>query len=219
MERIPVITNIQRGVSTLKIGRGYTIENAPCSVVDQHGLRGEVSDLSPRSLGGRWVTVTWVDPAPHNYQYAILPVGDKPVEAAAKNVYENLVNKAEVKNAGHSIDDVDVATRVVLAERWAKLDDWRVLTEVRDESFHPGLTAHSDPVVRVLQHRGTKEICIDVFDCKDGLDVTYTNGHVREGDKKRATWFRDIMTCRNGLRRLRVRFMAQGSADNLELRS
>lgn len=104
----------------------------------------------------------------------------------------------------------------VTCARWPDLGNWETLVEVSPEPFHAGLTK-TDPAIVIKQHRDTKELMIEVFDCEDGLDVTYTNGAVQ--DKERSKWFRDIRTCRKSLRALRVRFLARGAGSNLRLNS
>lgn len=104
----------------------------------------------------------------------------------------------------------------VQCERWAPLSDWKTLVEVKPEPFHIGLTT-TPPVIVVKQHRSTRELMVEIFDCEDGLDITYTNGAVE--DKTRSRWFRDIRTCQKSLRALRVRFLTSGQGSNLKLQS
>lgn len=113
---------------------------------------------------------------------------------------------------------------VVLAQRWPPhREEWKTLTEVRSEPFWPEGPHGEDtgpPVVVVEQHQGTREIRVNVYDCDGGLDVTFTNaGVTTEAKKLNQRWFRDLRTCRDGLRRLTIRLMARGSGDNLELKS
>lgn len=112
---------------------------------------------------------------------------------------------------------------VALCETHAPLDEWETLAEVRPEPWMPGMAGGvgepGEPVVAVRQHRGTREIRVDVYDCADGLDVTGINGGVADRDKARGQrWFRDIRTCRGGLRKLTVRLMGR-EAGSLELKS
>ncbi len=108
------------------------------------------------------------------------------------------------------------STIEVECERCAPLSNWRTLAEIKSEPFFTGLS-DSEPVIVVKQHRDTRELMVEIFNCEDGLDVTYTNGGVE--DRTRSKWFRDIRTCRKSLRALRVRFLAGGVAENLRLRS
>lgn len=103
----------------------------------------------------------------------------------------------------------------VKCERWPQLDNWNTLAEVRPEPFH----TESEPAIVIRQHRDTRELRVDIYDCKGGLDVSYTNGGVDHNDRDRAKWFRDVRTCRKDLRSLRVRFMAWGEGGNLRLKS
>ena len=107
----------------------------------------------------------------------------------------------------------------VECRRWPELDNWNVLAEVHPEPFWPGLVKENNPAIVIRQHKDTCELRVDIYDCKGGLDVTYTNGGVDHNDRDRAKWFRDIRTCRGSLRPLRVRFMASGEGGNLRLKS
>jgi hypothetical protein len=66
--------------------------------------------------------------------------------------------------------------------------------------------------VVIRQHRGTREVRVDIYGCNSGLDVAFTNGGTED---PRARWFRDVTV--NGTRYapMRVRFLG----NDLELRS
>lgn len=109
---------------------------------------------------------------------------------------------------------------VVKSKLWPKLNDWNTLVEVRPESVYGSQMTPAEPVVTVLQHNGTGEIRVDIFNCQGGLDVTFTNGGVdKEGRRRNQRWFRDIRTRRDCLSPLTVRFMAPGDVSNVEIKS
>lgn len=107
---------------------------------------------------------------------------------------------------------------VVLCEPWADLDKWRTLVEVRPDALY-ALLSPGEPAVVVRQHVDTRELRVDIYDCEDGLNITYTNGGVDKMNKHRARWFRELRTKIGALRPIRIRFMCRGDPDNLRLKS
>ena len=82
------------------------------------------------------------------------------------------------------------------------------------------LEPHVHPRIEVLQNPETREVRIDVYNCSDGLHVSYTNGGVDpEARKRHQKWYRNITTDLKGNQRVTVRFMARGDADHLRVKS
>lgn len=79
-------------------------------------------------------------------------------------------------------------------------NEWEIISEICHKPIYDKLV---NPAVVILQHKGTKEIRIDVYGCDEGLPITFTNAGTND---ERAKWFRDIR-CRRDYKPLRVRFL------------
>lgn len=120
--------------------------------------------------------------------------------------------------SGNDITKPDKPSVRVEYEDHPPLDNWMTLAEIAREPIYPVREGQPSPVaprVVVRQHRDTRELRIDVYDCEGGFYVTDQNGGT--GDT-RAKWFRDLLTCRDGFQpQLRIRVLAGGSSRNLDL--
>ena len=115
-------------------------------------------------------------------------------------------------------------TSFIPCKRWAERDDWHVLVEIAPEPFYPSEDPRKQleggrPRIVVKQHRGTKELRVEIFDCSGPLDTTFTNAGVDKDARERAKWFRDVRTARDTLQPLTVRFMCRGDSGNLRLQT
>ena len=84
--------------------------------------------------------------------------------------------------------------------------------------FPAGVTRH--PKIVILQNPNTRAIRIDIYDCEDGLNVTYVNGGVDNdaADNRYQKWLRDLTTNVKSNQKVTVRFMAR-EGDHLRLKA
>ena len=108
---------------------------------------------------------------------------------------------------------------VVLCDSYAPLDGYEVISEVcpRLQFEDPDGTARGGPPAIVIsQHRGTKELRIDVHGCMGGLDLGFITGTgLMPKERKRSRLVRAVRTTQGDMRELTVRFLANGEASNL----
>lgn len=109
-------------------------------------------------------------------------------------------------------------TTVVTCQCWPKREDWHVLAEIIPGRLYPG-DSPGQPRIVVKQHRATRELRVDIYDCAGALDVTFTNAGVADDARGRAKWFRDVRTASDTLQPLTVRFMCRGDSGNLRFKS